>query len=91
MTARECYDALGTPLADSLEYVSLQGWVRTNRFNGTFGFIELNDGTYFRNVQCVYDGKLSNLKTISKLLTGTALTVTGKFVLTPENKQPFEL
>ena len=91
MTARECYDALGTPLADSLEYVSLQGWVRTNRFNGTFGFIEINDGTYFRNVQCVYDGKLSNLTTVSKLLTGVALTVTGKFVATPQNKQPFEL
>ncbi len=91
LTSRECYEAIGTAMAEQLEYVSLQGWVRTNRFNGTFGFIELNDGTYFRNVQCIYDNKLANFETVSKLLTGAALTVTGTYKLTPENKQPFEL
>ena len=74
---------------DSMEYVQLQGWIRTNRCSGKLGFIELNDGTYFRNAQLVYMKELKNFAEVEKYPTGAAITVTGKFVLTPQGKQPF--
>ena len=94
MTIRELYDLIKTNNIlemDSLQYVQLQGWIRTNRCNGSVGFIELNDGTFFKNCQLVYTPQLANFSEISKCLTGAALTVIGKFKLTPENKQPFEI
>ena len=94
MTIRELYELItsGNNMAlDGLQYVQLQGWVRTNRYNGSVGFIELNDGTYFKNCQLVYSESLANYQEVAKALTGTALSVTGKFKLTPEMKQPFEL
>ena len=94
MTVRELYEIVqdGNPMeVDGLDYVQIQGWVRTNRSNNNVGFIELNDGTYFRNCQCVYPNTLVNFADTTKYLTGTALTITGKFVLTPQNKQPFEI
>jgi asparaginyl-tRNA synthetase len=94
MTVRECYEMISdaSPIEiDGIEYVQLQGWVRTNRNNGSIGFIELNDGTYFRNIQLVYTSKLPEFETHTKYLTGTSLTVTGMFKLTPEAKQPFEI
>ena len=93
-TARELYDLCysGNKLEiDQLEYVQMEGWIRTNRDSGAIGFIELNDGTYFKNVQVVYGNKLENYKEVSKMLTGTSVLVTGKFIYTPDNKQPFEL
>ena len=94
MTVRELYElvqAQNQMEIDSLEYVTLQGWVRTSRGNGSIGFIELNDGTYFRNIQLVYTKELADYDKVSHYLTGTALTVTGKFKVTPEAKQPFEV
>lgn len=94
MTVRELYELTldGDQLEkDQVEYVSLQGWIRTNRTGKNVGFIALNDGTYFRNAQLVYSDELSNYDEIGKYLTGTAITVTGKYVPTPENKQPFEI
>ncbi len=94
MTIRELFElvkANNVMQLDGLQYVQLQGWVRTNRNNGSVGFIELNDGTYFRNCQLVYTPALENFEEIGHCLTGTALTVVGKFKLTPDNKQPFEL
>lgn len=94
MTVRELYEIVqdGNPIeVDGLDYVQIQGWVRTNRSNNNVGFIELNDGTYFRNCQCVYPNTLINFADTTKYLTGTALTITGKLVLTPQNKQPFEI
>lgn len=94
MTIRELYEmvnAKDTMHLDGIEYVQLQGWVRTNRNNGSVGFIALNDGTYFKNCQLVYTPELANFEEIGKCLTGAALTVTGKFKLTPEMQQPFEL
>ena len=76
---------------DQLEYISVEGWVRTNRDNGQVGFIELNDGTYFRNIQIVYGSNLENHEEVSHLLTGSSIYVIGKFISTPENKQPFEI
>ena len=94
MTVRELYEMVQTQNhmeLDSLEYVQLQGWVRTNRCNGKLGFIELNDGTYFKNVQLVYTNELKNFDEVSHYRTGVALTITGKFILTPDGKQPFEV
>lgn len=94
MTIRELYEIVfsGSHLEmDSLEYVQLQGWVRTNRSSGKLGFIELNDGTYFRNAQLVYDVDLKNFKEVEKYTTGSAVTVTGKFIHTPQGRQPFEI
>ncbi|MBR5795566.1 MAG: asparagine--tRNA ligase [Erysipelotrichaceae bacterium] len=94
MTVREMYEIVQAGVQmemDQIEYVQLQGWIRTNRHNGQIGFIELNDGTYFKNCQLVYDSSLKNHVEVSKCLTGTALTVTGKFELTPNMKQPFEI
>ena len=57
MTVRELYELLidnNELEKDGLDYVELQGWVRTNRNNGSVGFIELNDGTYFKSAQLVY-------------------------------------
>ena len=71
--------------------VSLSGWIRTNRDNGSIGFIALNDGTCFKNIQVVYDGELVNHDEVAHLLTGASIYVEGKIVLTPEMKQPFEL
>ena len=94
-TIRELYEMFlsGEPLElEGLEYVELEGWVRTNRNNGKLGFIALNDGTYFKNCQIVYFiESLDNYEVVSKLGTGSAVRVVGKFKLTPEGKQPFEV
>ncbi len=70
----------------------VSGWIRTNRINGSIGFIELNDGSGFKNLQCVYDkNRVTDFDTITKWGTGSAITVEGHLVLTPTMKQPFEL
>ena len=94
MTVRELYELAGEGSQielDGIEYVQLQGWVRTNRNSKAIGFIELNDGSYFRNCQLVYNDTLPNFEEAIKYLTGTAITVTGLFKRTPEMKQPFEI
>lgn len=94
MTIRELYEIVFSKNhveMDGLEYVQLQGWIRTNRSSGKLGFIELNDGTYFRNAQLVYQKELANFAEVEKLTTGSAITIMGKFVYTPDGKQPFEI
>ena len=72
--------------------VTVYGWVRTVRDNKAFGFIELNDGTFFKNLQVVLvDGRLENFKEAVKLTVGSAVKVTGVLEHTPAMKQPFEL
>ena len=71
--------------------VKIGGWVRTIRDSKTFGFIVLNDGTFFEPVQIVYGDNLQNFEQISKTNVGAALIVTGTLVATPEAKQPFEI
>ena len=73
------------------QVVELEGWVKTNRDNGSIGFIEFNDGTYFKNVQLVYNNNSNNYDVLTSLRTGAAIRVVGKVVYTPENKQPFEI
>ncbi len=71
--------------------VTVGGWVRNRRPSKQFGFIVLNDGTYFSPVQVVYNDSISNFQEISKINIGAALVVTGELVLTPNSKQPFEI
>ena len=72
--------------------VTIRGWVRTNRASNKFGFVELNDGTFFKSVQVVYeDAFIDNFDEISKAPIAAALYVEGTLVLTPEAKQPFEI
>ncbi len=71
--------------------ITISGWVRTIRDSKTFGFIELNDGSFFRNVQVVFDTSLANFEDICKLTLSSSIEVTGTLVETPEAKQPFEI
>ncbi|RBP58725.1 asparaginyl-tRNA synthetase [Alkalibaculum bacchi] len=71
--------------------IIINGWIRTNRGSKHFGFIEVNDGTYFKGVQVVYEEDIDNFSQISKLTIATAITVRGKFILTPDSKQAFEI
>ncbi len=72
--------------------VTVCGWARTIRDSKVFGFIELNDGSCFKSLQIVFEqGQISNFDEIAKLNVGSALVVTGKVVLTPQNKQPLEI
>ena len=71
--------------------VTVGGWVRSVRDSKTFGFIVLNDGTFFEPLQIVYGDKLDNFAEINKINVGAALIVTGTLVATPQAKQPFEI
>jgi asparaginyl-tRNA synthetase len=72
--------------------IEISGWVRTNRASKAFGFIELNDGTFFKSVQVVYEEKfLDNFAEVSKLTVSSGITVKGAVELTPDGKQPFEI
>ncbi len=77
--------------SESLEYVELEGWVRTNRCSGKVGFMALNDGTYFRSCQIVYTEDLETFAQAKKITTGSAIKIMGQFKLTPDGKQPFEI
>lgn len=72
--------------------VIVTGWVRNNRAQKEFGFIDLNDGTAFESIQIVYESnKVENFKEVSKYNVGSAIQVKGILVLTPNMKQPFEI
>ena len=72
--------------------VKISGWIRTIRASNAFGFIEINDGTFFKNIQVVFENEiLENYKEIASQNVGAALNIQGKLVLTPEAKQPFEI
>ena len=83
-------------LANGKKYANKQitvcGWARTVRDSKVFGFIELNDGSCFKSLQVVFEqDKIANFDEVARLNVGSALVVTGKVVLTPENKQPLEI
>ena len=71
--------------------VTVGGWLRSVRDSKTFGFLVVNDGTFFEPLQVVYADKLENFSHISRLNVGAAVIVTGKLVATPNAKQPFEV
>ena len=71
--------------------VTVGGWVRSNRDSKNFGFLMINDGTFFEQLQVVYSDKLANFEEIAKTNVGAALVITGTIVETPQAKQPFEM
>ena len=71
--------------------ITVGGWVRANRKSKQFGFISLNDGTYFTPIQVVYTDSMENFQEIAKVNIGAALIITGKLLLTPDAPQPFEI
>ena len=80
------------PAAFADKSVTVCGWARTVRDSKAFGFIELNDGSCFKSCQIVFDrNKVGNYDEIASQNVGACLRVTGRFLLTPQNKQPFEI
>ena len=71
--------------------IQVSGWIRTVRDSKSFGFIELNDGSFFKNLQIVFDDSLSNFEEIRKLTISSSIEVTGILVKTENAKQPFEI
>ena len=71
--------------------VKIGGWVRTLRSSKVFGFIEVNDGTFFKNVQIVFDDKLNNFTEICKTTISSSLIINGTVVKTENAKQPVEI
>ena len=92
ISIRSLYEAYGAkqelPTKDE---ITVEGWVRTNRNSGKVGFIELHDGTCFKNLQLVYNADLKDFDAVTHYNLGSAVEVKGLLVLTPEMKQPFEL
>ena len=92
MKRLEFRELFSDPQTYAGQSITVGGWARSIRASNAFGFIELNDGTTFRNLQIVFeDATLPNYKEIAKQNVGAALVVRGTFVLTPEAKQPKEL
>ena len=88
MTVRELFKNTEKYAGQEIE---IGGWVRNKRPSKQFGFIVLNDGTYFTPVQVVYNDSLENFQEISKINVGAALIVKGTVEMTPDAKQPFEI
>ncbi|MBQ6621514.1 MAG: asparagine--tRNA ligase [Mogibacterium sp.] len=81
-----------TPEAFADQEIIVHGWVRANRSSNQFGFLSLNDGTFFKPVQVVYEAeKLTNYEVIAKARLSAGVMVRGTMVLTPEAQQPFEI
>ena len=78
-------------LDQSVKEVLVYAWVRTNRAQAQFGFLNVNDGSCLANLQVVYDSKLANFEEISKYRVGVSVLVKGNVVLTPNAKQPLEV
>lgn len=85
---RELYRESGSFIGKE---VTIGGWIRSIRDSKTFGFIVVNDGTFFEPLQVVYSDKLANFEQISKLNVGSAIIVKGTVVATPQAKQAFEM
>ncbi len=84
-------DIFKNPEAYAGKNITVGGWVRTIRASKAFGFIELNDGTHYNNIQVVFESNLENYDEVSKYGVATSLVIEGDFVLTPDAKQPFEI
>ncbi len=88
VTVKEIYRGTDRFLNQKVE---LSGWVRTVRSSKAFGFIEVNDGSFFENIQVVFEESLENFTEIGKITLSSALRIQGTLVPTPGAKQPFEL
>jgi len=87
-SVKEIYRETGKFMGQNVE---LSGWVKTIRASNAFGFVELNDGSFFKNIQVVFESALDNFKQISDLGTGSAIKVSGTVVESEGAKQPFEI
>ena len=85
---RDLYDNLSNYMNNE---VTIQGWVRNHRKQKEFGFIDFNDGTFFKSVQVVYDNKLNDFDDIQKIKIGSAIEVVGKIIESPAKGQDFEV
>jgi len=89
VTLKELYK---NPAEYDKQIVTVCGWIRNNRAQKEYGFIDMNDGSCFKNCQVVYEEKLiENFKEVQKFRNGSSIEVTGEFVLTPDMPQPFEI
>ena len=88
ITVREIF---AQPDAYMDKEVTVGGWIRSIRDSKTFGFIVVNDGSFFENLQVVFHDNMENFGEISKLNVGAAIIVKGTLVATPQAKQPFEI
>ncbi len=84
-------DLFRDPEAYAGKQIQVSGWIRTSRASKAFGFMELNDGSFFKSVQVVFEENLDNFKEVGKFAISSAVVAEGEFVLTPDAKQPFEL
>jgi len=91
MTRTTIKQILLQPDAYLQQDVLLQGWIRTTRQSKNLSFIEINDGSFFRNLQTVYDETLTNFTEVGKLPIGSALTLTGQIVVSPGSGQSVEM
>ncbi len=88
-TIRKIYE---DPKAYKDQEIILQGWIRNHRDQKDFGFINLNDGTFFETIQVVYERENTNdFEAITKLTVGSSIEVIGRLELTPDRSQPFEI
>lgn len=88
LTVKEIYRETDRFLNQKVE---LSGWVRTVRTSKAFGFIEINDGSFFENIQVVFEESLANFVEIGKLMISSAIRIQGTLVSSPGAKQPFEI
>ncbi len=88
VTVKELYRNTDKYIDQTIE---VGGWVRNIRDSKTFGFIVLNDGTFFETLQVVFHDNMENFTEICKLNVGAAIIVKGKLVATPQAKQKFEI
>jgi asparaginyl-tRNA synthetase len=83
MTATAISEIFVSPTTYLETDLTVNGWIRTIRESKTFGFIELNDGSYFKNLQIVFDDTLPNFEEVCKLGISSSLTIEGKLVESP--------
>lgn len=88
LTVKELYKDSAKFIGQTVE---IGGWIRNIRDSKTFGFLVINDGTYFQTLQVVFTDKLNNFSDICKLNVGAAVIAKGTLVATPQAKQPFEV
>ena len=91
LTNRKLFNSYFDKKLEDGTKITLEGWVRSNRNNGSVGFIEFNDGSYFKNIQIVYTKESAHYEEFAKVKYGSAIQVSGTIRLTPEMKQPFEI
>ena len=87
-TIKELYRQTGESINKT---ITVAGWIKTVRASKNFGFIELNDGSFFKNLQVVFEDKLENFNEVGKFSVGSSIIVEGLLVESPGSKQPFEL